>query len=90
MIIPQNKHLSSSATRLIIEQIVRLMDILIIISMVRLYPRTRARIDARTQYDHGFNILSLIVATPCDLDVIIIYHKCLSGFVCKRNIQFIA
>lgn len=89
MIIPQNKHLSSSATRLIIEQIVRLMDILII-SMVRLYPRTRARIDARTQYDHGFNILSLIVATPCDLDVIIVYHKCLSGFVCKRNIQFIA
>jgi len=29
-------------------------------------------------------------ATPCDLAVIIVYHKCLSGFVCKRNPQCIA
>lgn len=27
-------------------------------------------------------------ATPCDLAVIIVYYKCLSGFVYKRNVQF--
>lgn len=56
--------------------------------------RTNCSAHRHITHDRGFKhlifYLSLIVATSCDLPVIIVYHKCLSRFVYKRNVQFIA